>query len=72
MLVTIDPDDTELKDAISEVHIAKVDYTAANMAWDRLEPSLYLYNQQFDAMENARKNYTRALAHLGSLIMERL
>lgn len=71
-MITIDPDDTVLKDAINYANNMKTQYLKADKAWDRNETSAFKYCNAYDAWVDAKGRYERALTTLGGLVLERL
>jgi len=72
MMIQIDPDDIDLKNAIYLAETRKKEFEQADRDWDREEQSMYLYTQQHDKMVKARDKYDGALMYIGRLILERL
>lgn len=67
-MITIDPDDLEMKDLIQNVKEALAAHAAAHVAHDPYEPSLYAYCKTHDALQEAKKRVTAAYASLGRLV----
>jgi hypothetical protein len=71
-MIQIDPDDTELKNAIMLVEIAKKTYERADKDWNRAEPSMYVFMHQHNAWSKAKTAYESTLVNLALIFMERL
>lgn len=70
--MTIDPDDTELKDAIARALYAKERYEQAAQMWE-FAASHRKFPPLLDDRKNARlKEYEKALTDLGLHFLERL
>ena len=71
-MITIDPDDTEMRDAINLVEKFKKAYSRADKDWNRSGTSMHAYTQQYDDYRQAKLQYESALINLALIVMSRL
>lgn len=69
---TIDPDDTELKNAIHDVEERKKLYERADKIYRRSNPNSLTHADERKKWDNARNFYESALINLALIVMERL
>lgn len=71
-MIAVDPNDKELNDAIEYTRYMKRKWDEADKAWDRKEPSMYVYTRGYDAWNKAKQAYEGSLINLALIFMERV